>query len=272
MDYQLIAFDMDGTLLDDKKQILPDTLRAIHEATEAGKVVAIASGRSPRMIELYREQLPDVRYAICISGASILDLREGRLLMQESFDPKVISRLRAACEGEDYVLEVFSGMDAYMQKDQLSNLEPYGVGQFRKLYETVSVLVDDIEGWVTEHPDAIAKYNVHARGAEACNRIIDGAAGLPATVAITEGCSAEFSPAGVSKGTALKILCEQLDIPVEKSIAVGDSGNDVEMIRAAGLGVAMGNATPDVLAAANVTVSDNNAGGCAEAIRKYLLG
>ena len=60
MAYDLIAFDMDGTLLDTKKRVLPSTLEAIRAATNAGKVVAIATGRSPSLMLPYREQLPDV--------------------------------------------------------------------------------------------------------------------------------------------------------------------------------------------------------------------
>lgn len=90
MAYDFIAFDMDGTLLDTKKHILPSTLEAIRVATNAGKVVAIATGRSPSLMLPYREQLPDVSYVICTSGAQILDLRQDCLLVEHNFDSAVI--------------------------------------------------------------------------------------------------------------------------------------------------------------------------------------
>ena len=89
--------------------------------------------------------------------------------------------------------------------------------------------------------------------------------------AYTEWASLELTARGVSKGSALEGLCRALGIPVEASIAVGDSGNDLDMVRRAGLGVAMGNASPDVLEAADVVVADNDHGGCAQAVRDYLL-
>lgn len=272
MAYQLIAFDMDGTLLDDGKRILPETLSAIREATDAGKIVAIGSGRSPRMIEPYRNLLPDVHYAICISGASILDLRAEVLLMQESFDPALVRRITKAHAGEDCVLEIFSGMGTYMQRDQLlGDLDPYGVGEFRKLFEDVCTPVDDINAWVSQHPEGIAKYSVHARSPEIRARVMERIRDLPIATATLYRGTLELSPTGISKGTGLSKLCKLLGIPVEQSIAVGDSGNDLEMIRAAGLGVAMANASPEILDAADVVVADNNHDGCAEAIRTFLL-
>ena len=89
--------------------------------------------------------------------------------------------------------------------------------------------------------------------------------------AFSQANSLEISPKSVSKGIALEDLCGLLGIPIERCIAVGDSGNDLEMLRAAGLGIAMGNASPDAVDASDVTVADNNHGGCAEAVYDYLL-
>jgi hydroxymethylpyrimidine pyrophosphatase-like HAD family hydrolase len=95
--------------------------------------------------------------------------------------------------------------------------------------------------------------------------------GIPVGPAFSTANSLELSPKGVSKGAALVELCQLPGIPVEKGVAVGDSGNDLDMLRDAGLGIAMGNASSDVLAAADVVVADNDHGGCAEAIYTYLL-
>ena len=80
-----------------------------------------------------------------------------------------------------------------------------------------------------------------------------------------------MSPPGVTKGAALRELAVLTGIPVEETIAVGDSGNDIAMLEAAGLAVAMGNADEELKAVADVTVATNEEDGCAEAIRKYLL-
>ena len=76
----------------------------------------------------------------------------------------------------------------------------------------------------------------------------------------------------MTKGTGLLALAAQLGIPAEETIAVGDADNDLPMLHAAGLAVAMGNANKNARAASDVTVADNDHGGCAEAIRRFLLG
>ena len=81
----------------------------------------------------------------------------------------------------------------------------------------------------------------------------------------------ELNALGVSKGRGLMALAERLGLARDQVMAVGDSGNDLTMLEAAGLGVAMGNATREVRHAADVITADNNHDGVAEAIEKYAL-
>ena len=75
-----------------------------------------------------------------------------------------------------------------------------------------------------------------------------------------------------SKGRTLKELIDHLGIPRERIMTIGDSGNDIDMVEFGGLGVAMGNAVPEVLAVADVVTSTNNEDGVAEAINRYFFG
>ena len=273
MAFDLIAFDMDGTLLDDEKHVLPSTIEAIRAATSAGKVVAIATGRSPSMMLPYRDLLPDVPYAICTSGAHLLDLHRDSLLAEHAFDPAVIPQLLHTHQGKDVMLEIFSGTEAYDPAGSFDHLERYGLEEFHDTFVRACHEVEDIEGWLLQHASNIAKYIVHpvvGEGAQdVLKRTLD--CGIPVEAVFSLADSLEFSPKGVSKGSALKDLCRLLDVPVEKCIAVGDSGNDLDMLRVAGLGVAMGNAQDEVKDVADVVVADNDHGGCAEAVYDYLL-
>ena len=91
-------------------------------------------------------------------------------------------------------------------------------------------------------------------------------------LAYSEVSSVECSAAGVSKGSGLERLCGLLGIPMEACAAVGDAENDIPMLRAAGLGFAMGNAPAHVKTAADRVVSDQDHGGCAEALRMLRPG
>ena len=75
-DYQLIAFDMDGTLLNSNKQISPETLNAIKRATDAGKTVILCTGRNLAELNAFTEIIPGLRYLDCVSGACVYDLKE----------------------------------------------------------------------------------------------------------------------------------------------------------------------------------------------------
>ena len=82
----------------------------------------------------------------------------------------------------------------------------------------------------------------------------------------------EFTAANVNKGVGLRFLADQLGLTIEETMAVGDSGNDAEMLMAAGLGVAMGNASEEIKAIADVVTLSNEACGVAHAIEQYING
>ena len=272
MTYQLIAFDMDGTLLDTQKRVLPSTTEAISDAAAAGKVVAICTGRCPKMVEVASDDFADVRYAICCNGTIVYDLAERRLLEERPLDHEVVSRVHALLAGEDVMVEAFSGRGVYFQRSFIDRVADYNMGPYQELYRATSTLVNSIDAVLDDPSISIPKFIVHFRTPEARERLIERVAGLPVELAKAEISSLEFTAQGIDKGTGLLALADLLGIPHDQTIAVGDSYNDLPMIRAAGLGVAMGNSREAVLAAANVTVADNDSGGCAEAIRRYLLG
>ena len=271
MNYQLIAFDMDGTLLDSDKRVLPSTTEAIRDASAAGKVVAICTGRCPKMVEVSSDDFRDVRYAICCNGTIIYDLAEQRILEERPLSPDIVADCYDALQGADVMAEAFSGRGVFFQRSFIDRIALYNMGPYRQLYQETSTFVDDISAIFHDPSLSIPKFIFHFRDPEARERMIERVADLPVELAKAEISSLEFTARGVDKGTGLLSLAELLEIPREQTIAVGDSYNDLPMINVAGLGVAMGNSRDAVLAAAGATVADNDSDGCAEAIRRYLL-
>lgn len=273
MGYELIAFDMDGTLLDSRKQVLPSSVEALREATEAGKVVAICSGRCPAMVSLHREDLPHVRYAICSSGGALFDLAEGRVLKVRSFAPDV---LRAVCDsvtGLDAMIEGFSGRDCLYPADALRDLARYGLGVYEPLYRRACTPVGDVRSALLDPSREVQKIDVHCASREVRDKVIARLDGVGLELVRSESASMELSPAGCTKGAGLRDLAGLLGIPVSATIAVGDSDNDLAMLREAGLGLAMANANGNARRAADAVLGhDNDHGGCAEAVRRWLLG
>ena len=271
MDYQLIAFDMDGTLLDSRKEVLPSSIEAMAEASAAGKAIAICSGRCPSMIELNRSALGDVRYAICGSGAILYDLAERRVLTETSLDHALLMRAIEAAEGEDYICEAFSGTGFFYENGTLERMERYGMGIYVPLYRQTGTAVANLRATLADATVPLQKFNFHFASQAARERVRERTRDLPLEIADSEEASLEFSPTGVDKGSGLLALAELLGIAREATIAVGDADNDLPMLRVAGLGVAMGNANDNARRAASVMVADNDHDGCAEAIRRYLL-
>ncbi len=272
MEYQLMAIDMDGTLLDSSKRVLPSSTEAIEEALDAGRQIAICSGRCPVMIEMDRDDFTRVRYAICGSGSAIYDLHERRLLRETTLDHALLDLALEASEGEDYICEAFSGPGFYFEPDMVERMPDYYMGIYVPLYAKTGTPMEGFERRLREPSFPVQKFNLHFRTPEARSRVRERLESAPLELAYSDEASLELSPIGVNKGTGMLELAELLGIPREATIAIGDADNDLPMLRDAGLGVAMGNANENARAAAAVTVADNDHGGVAEAIRRFLLG
>ena len=271
MDYELIAFDMDGTLLDTRKRVLPSSTAAIDEAVSAGKTVAICSGRCPKMVELDQASFDRVRYAICCNGSIIYDLFEHRVLSSESLDHEVVAAAVEALGDEDAMIDVFLGRGYFCQTSHIENMSHYSMGIYQDMYRTTATQVEDIRATLLDPAARYQKFIFHFASPEARARVRARVATLPVELADSEVASLEFSPAGVDKGSGLLALADLLGIPREATIAVGDADNDLPMLQCAGLSVAMGNANENARAAADVIVSDNDHDGCAKAIHRFLL-
>lgn len=275
MAYQLIAFDMDGTLLDSKKDVLPSSVAAIDEALASGKDVAIASGRCPKMVLMYRDVIPHVRYAICSAGAAIVDLFEAKTLETTEVPATALQKVMAASHGMDKFIETTCDGEFVVSRPEMERCECYSLGVYKSLYREQGTVLDtaaEAEAFTLDPAHRIQKLNLHYTCDEDRDVAVASLAGENVNVVYCERHSIEITHASVTKGTGLLALAAQLGISPEQTIAVGDADNDLPMLRAAGLAVAMGNANENARVASDVTVADNNHGGCAEAIHRFLLG
>lgn len=266
-DYQLIALDMDGTLLNSRKQVSEETLREIRKAVSLGKTIVYATGRAVCEMEEYFDQLPEIRYAVFASGAGLYDVQERRAFGLQPIPAELAMRVMDAVKDRDIMPQIVLADCDAVQRDQMDRLEDYQMKPYRPMYERAMTRVEDIRAFAEAHQGEILKMNVYHTNPEDRLRTKERLADLQLEKVFSEVTSLECSAKGVDKGTGLAALCRYLGIDPERSIAVGDAPNDLPMIRTAGLGVAMGNAKPEVLEAADVVVADNDHDGCAEAIR-----
>ncbi len=269
--YNMIAFDMDGTLLNSRNRISEKTENAIREAAGAGRAVVIATGRSLTEVLPYRKQFEGIRYAILESGAMLYDLDEDRVLKRVVFPRETVEKLEAVSRKEDILLQVMADGKSYIEQAFVDRLEAMGVAGLREFVEQCETVVPDLRKVMLSGEMEFEKINLYHVSKEERLRSLERVREIDAESAFSANASLEMSPSGVTKGNALRELAEMTGIPIEETIAVGDSGNDIAMLKAAGLAVAMGNADEELREAADVTVATNEEDGCEEAIRRFLL-
>ncbi len=255
--FRLLAIDIDGTLVNSRDELTPATRAALTRAGEAGIQVVLATGRRySRTLHLVEPLGIDVPL-VTASGALVKDPCDHRTLYRAAFDPAVLVEAMAIIArcGYEPVLcgDTFSeGFDFYLARPEVASLE---LGEYLRLNPDCGRVRPEM----LSHPppDVFGGFAMGTReqmlGVEAALH-----RELPERLSIHVlrspryiGFLCEFAPAGVTKWSAIRRLAAGWGIGEGAICAVGDDVNDIPMIRAAGLGVAMGNALPEVKAAAD---------------------
>ena len=270
--YKLIAFDMDGTLLNSEKKISDKTVEAINKAIEAGKIVILNTGRCPAELKEYREVLPRLRYVNCVSGALVYDYEEERSIYESPLSEEEVKTLIQIGKETDEMVHLMD-ITSVVEKDKVPRMNDYYMGVYQSMYEEVTTQVDNIYDYYVGNPYSVHKLNIyhHSKAARDHTRKAIKEAGLELEMKDSGATGLEMNAKGIDKGTGLKQLCHHLGISIEETIVVGDADNDKEALETAGLAVAMGNAKESIKEISDVIVSDNDHDGCTEVIEKYIL-
>ena len=281
--YELIALDMDGTLLDSGQRITPRAKAAVGEILAHGKQVVFATGRCRPQLEEYLECFPQMRYLICENGACVCDLKTGEDLFRRALPQQQVLHVMEALEKEDVLAAFFIGNRSFMDRRTFLRMEEFGLESYRAVFAKSAVWVEDLFSFYRDRPLEVEKIalffpsgNLNARDglhrrAQACARVQERIHSLPVTMAVSASGNMEITGESVNKGTGLKLLCGHLGLPLSQTAAVGDGENDRELLRLAGLAVAMENASASIRAAAPVTVPDCDHDGAAVAMERYML-
>ena len=216
--YQLIAFDMDGTLLNSNKQISPETLNAIKRATDAGKTVILCTGRNLAELNAFTEIIPGLRYLDCVSGACVYDLKEKKTLYFQALDPGIVKKLMEFGMEEGAMIHVLSER-SIVQKDQQSHMADFHMGIYQTMFDQITDKLENIYNSFCEEPFPVLKLNLYHRDEASRARTVERikAAGLETALALAESTSLECSAKGIDKGVGLKKLCEHLGLPLEQT-------------------------------------------------------
>ncbi len=264
---------MDGTLLDDNKEITSENIQAVHTLRDKGIFFVIATGRHDSMIRGYLDSLGVDMPVISCNGALIREPRSGELYGAEPMDSDQIFRIIRICKEYKADYHIY-GKDVIFG-EALTNKMYYYDQRNRTLDKEnrIPLLVSgDYETFVKDHEGQLFKVLVLPSREEdfsLLTHIIFEQTGLEAFRSDTM--LLDVMQKGTSKAKAIETLCRKLNIQRSETAAIGDYLNDLEMIRYAGTGVAMQNAVPELKKAAGmITEFCNNRSGVAEAIERLI--
>ncbi|MEV6522571.1 Cof-type HAD-IIB family hydrolase [Longispora sp. NPDC051575] len=265
---RLIATDLDGTLLRSGGVLSDRTADALRLARRSGSTVVVVTARPPRFTDAYAGL---VDLAVCGNGAVVYDPAAGRILTSNCLDVptarKVADTLRAALPGAGCAVE--TGHRVFLEPaftwrceaDTLACCEDelqVEVGSFEEALDRAERITKILVHHPTMRVDAMlaTAREVVGRQAEVTH---SGGPGL-----------LEVCAAGITKASTVAAVCAERGIPAADVVAFGDAPNDLSMLRWAGTGYAMGNAHPDVLAAAEHRTVTNNEDGVAVVLERLF--
>lgn len=265
--FRAIATDLDGTLLDSAGQVSPRTGAAVRAAEDAGLVVVIATGRPPRWIAPVVEQLGDRGLVVCANGAAVYDPARHELVRRTELGPEVLEELvdDLTAAFPTAILGLEQGFDFAV--DESIRAAPAPV---RAQADLAGLRVGPIRSFLGAPAlKLIVRLAPPARpGAAAAVQAVIGERGL-VTHSVDES-FLEVSHPLVHKAVAVEALLVESGIVAEQVVAFGDMPNDVELLRWAGLGVAVANAHPLVRDVADEVTASNDDDGVALVIERLL--
>jgi len=270
MTYRLVAFDLDGTLVGADLTLSARVKTAVARAQAQGVAVAIATGRGVWPTEHFAAELGLTAPLICFQGGLLYDFREKRVLHETRLNPVVIPAIVQLAADRHWNLEFETAFTIYIRRsdchsEELLNLQKkadlrWVEDYLRELPETPHKFLLSVEK--AAQRDAL-EAELRANWDQRLARLTI----VPSHPLLVEGI-----PEGMSKAVGVDWLAQSLGLRREDVMAVGDNDNDAEMLAWAGLGVAMGRASPKALAAARETVPPVGDDGAAVALEKFVLG
>ena len=281
--YKLLALDLDGTLLDPSSRVSAENARAVRLAQQAGVQVALCTGRNFTETRAFNAQLEtSADWAVIANGAATERLVDGAQLTFDGLDRQMCRQILAICAQFHTDPCLYTGDSLYYGRELLRFLQALRQRGHVTLDETAEgyYYIDSPEKWcatLEQEGGRILKAILHNVDPAAVDRMIalleqDGRFELAPSVMYGGALkNVEINCKGVHKGCGLERLATLLGFGMEAVMAIGDSDNDLTMLRMAGLGVAMENAAPHIRAAADVVTAGNAADGVAQAIYRYIL-
>lgn len=273
MKYRLIAFDLDGTLLDGKKNIPPENMAALKAAAESGMIIVPATGRIYAGLPEPLKALPFLRWCITVNGAYVYDALEDKAVYRADIPYDLTLRVIDDMEENHLFYDCYKDNWGYMDRRFYERAMEFMPDKgILDLLVRLRTPVESLREYIRQSGTGVQKLQMYFTDKEERARQLRLLPERFPELAVTSSVknNIELNLAAANKGAALEALCRHLGVAMEETVAFGDGTNDLTMLRAAGLGVAMGNAVPAVKAAADRVTDDNEHAGVAKIINEIL--
>ncbi|QNM93661.1 HAD family phosphatase [Mycoplasma sp. Pen4] len=272
---RLFAFDLDGTLLRKDNTINPETKKVLKHSREQGHYNVIATGRGLKKVLPLIEngELSEIDYIVCSNGALYYDVKNQTTHVVKTLLNKVFWILKDVALEHDLILTVdtidFNGsylpnnkFPAWMTEQQIMDMNIFNV-----------VDLDTLEHVVLNHDSVITQIalrNPLETAKAITDEIREKTKDLPCEVYLTNSVYTDVNPEGISKYVGIVELLKSLGLTTQNLVTFGDSGNDVEMIEKAHIGVAVGNATQEAKAVADYVIGDHETATIGEKMMEII--
>ena len=268
MKYDLIALDLDGTALNPKNLVEPSTAEAVRDAQARGVRVVISTGRICGEAAEFARAMGADDYMVTSGGAALSMISEERCFMRLSMPWEASVRAAAALE------RIGLSTMVYVAENLL--ITPYDELAFARYksnegYLSIKKVVPSVAEWIANGhvmADKIFSRSLDRANITTVRQVLSGIEGIRVMSSADDNVEV-VSPAA-NKATALSMLCQLYGTDLAHTAAVGDSENDLEMLHAAALPIAMGNANAEVKALCRHVTDDNAHDGVAKAIEWVL--
>lgn len=273
-EYKLFAFDLDGTMLGKDGSLSPKGEKALTAAAVQGVELVPTTGRILGFLPESLTRLPFIRYVVTSNGAAVYDLSSEKRLYSCLLSWQLAAEVLDILREYPIFVEIYAqGRPVLRRGDLVRAWEEYGFPERKRMYLKKDYLqVQSLRQYIKETQIPPEKINLpylpeKLRG-EIKERLSQNK-NLKLVSSIFD--NLEINAAGCHKGAALAALGEILNISRENTAAIGDNGNDREMLEYAGLSIAMGNATEEIKKIAKATTASCEEDGAALAIENYIL-
>ncbi len=264
--YKVIVSDYDGTLVNDNKEITPKTLKAVNDFVKRGGIFIVCTGRMTTGIDHYLKDYGLECLLASYNGGELVNLNTSEVLYSYPIDTNTCYKVFTLFENLNIMGHCYD-KGTFVSKNGDKRIDFY-----QKMQGTEPIIVDKISDYIKENgvtsvkllafddKDILDKHYLTVK-----NEFLN------LEVIRSNDEQIDINVKGVTKGNAIKLIADRLNVKVEDILAVGDAGNDVPMLKIAGFSVAMGNASEEIKNMCDAVTLDNNSDGIAKLIEDYCI-